>query len=46
MVARHDKAAKLITFILVASSFPLEYYEPENQEEWNEVYGKTKLMFS
>jgi len=31
---------------LVARSFPLKYYEPENQDEWNKVYEKIKTMFS
>jgi rhamnulokinase len=31
---------------LVSRSFPLKYYEPEFQEKWNEVYEKTKWMFT
>jgi rhamnulokinase len=31
---------------LVARSFPMEHFEPENQERWNEVYEKVKGMFS
>ncbi|UCE05328.1 MAG: rhamnulokinase, partial [bacterium] len=31
---------------LVANSFPLKHYEPQNQEEWNEQYSKVNSMFS
>ena len=31
---------------LVANSFPLKFYEPKNQDQWNEIYEKTKTMFS
>ena len=30
---------------LVARSFPLNYYEPKNQDKWDEVYEKVKGMF-
>jgi len=31
---------------LVASSFSLKRYEPENQEIWNDLYQKSKSLFS
>lgn len=31
---------------LVARSFPMKRYEPQDQERWNEVYEKVKGMFS
>jgi len=31
---------------LVARSFPLKTYEPQDQERWNEVYNKKKELFS
>lgn len=31
---------------LVSCSFTLKSYKPEDKDEWNEVYGKIKSMFS
>ncbi|MCK4558085.1 MAG: rhamnulokinase [Candidatus Aminicenantes bacterium] len=31
---------------VVSRSFPLKNYEPENQERWDDIYGRVKGMFS
>jgi rhamnulokinase len=31
---------------VVSRSFPLKNYEPEDQEKWEDIYGRVKGMFS